>query len=549
MRRVIDNRYTIVESLGGGGVGEVFLARDGILGREVALKMLGLRYAGDEEFVERFKREARSTALLSHPNIVSVHDLGEFDEGTSGQGSSGRTLYITMEYVRGITLADFIREDGPLSPKTAVEISLQTARGLAEAHGHGIIHRDIKPANILLAGRADESPEEPTTRPLVVKVTDFGISRSVTEDTLTEKNAVMGTSLYLSPEQALGRPAEPRSDLYSLGVVLYEMLTGRRPFEAAEEDSPLSVAMKHVMENPLPPEEINPEIPPAVNGLILSLLAKEPEERPENAPALVRELEEMIGEMPGSPSKSIKIGEYSVKGYSYGSDTARIEKTRKQSSVHPPEVKPGGERRRVSVYAALAAGLLVLVLALTVAGALGYVPVREMVESIFSEPSGSAGEAPSNAENPAAGGSTKTADSTSSQTSETRPNISVEENIRQAVRDYYEAVDRESWTYTYEHLDASSQKLFTRNEWYRKNQWFADRDKLELDNINVDVAGVSPSRSFAEVNVYRTFESGFEIDRNTVFVNEDGTWKHRLVGNELIFFMPDASFEEFVEAQ
>src|ERR687894_9150 len=222
MQQLVDNRYRLVRPLGSGGMADVFLAHDNILDRDVALKVMSTRYASDEEFVERFKREAQSAAALSHPNIVSIFDRGVSEDGT---------YYIAMEYLPGGTLKDHILKRGALPPQLAAEVALQTAEALRAAHKRGIIHRDIKPRNILVAESGD------------VKVTDFGIARAADATTTSHLGDILGSAKYMSPEQAMGEPVGPASDLYSLGVVLYEMLTGRVPFET---DGSVGVPVKHV---------------------------------------------------------------------------------------------------------------------------------------------------------------------------------------------------------------------------------------------------------------------------------------------------------------
>ncbi|HEV2093666.1 MAG TPA: Stk1 family PASTA domain-containing Ser/Thr kinase [Rubrobacter sp.] len=265
---VVDNRYDIVRPLGSGGMGEVYLARDRTLGRDVALKVLRSQYANDRESAERFKREALSAARLSHPNIVQVYDRGDTEDGSS---------YIAMEYVPGGTLKERITEDGPLDARLAAGYGYQVAEALGAAHAKGIIHRDIKPQNVLITG------------PGQAKVVDFGIARaaSATGDSHTRTGTVMGTAGYMSPEQALGLPATPKSDLYSLGVVLYEAVTGRLPFTA---DNPIAVSMKHVNEAPRPPKELNPAVPEGMNAVIMRLLSKDPEQRYPDAEALAEDL-------------------------------------------------------------------------------------------------------------------------------------------------------------------------------------------------------------------------------------------------------------------
>jgi hypothetical protein len=265
-KTVLDDRYDVVRPLGSGGMGEVFLARDRVLGRDVALKVLRKQFAGDEEFAERFKREAMSAASLSHSNIVQVYDRGETEEGSS---------YIAMEYVPGGTLKEKITGEGPLVAADAAALGAQVAEALGAAHERGLVHRDIKPQNVLLTatGRA--------------KVADFGIARAGSSATISRTGSVMGTAGYMSPEQALGKPATPKSDLYSLGVVLYEALTGELPFTA---DNPIAVSMKHVNEPLRPPIELDPSIPDGMNALVTKLLEKDPEDRYADAEELANDL-------------------------------------------------------------------------------------------------------------------------------------------------------------------------------------------------------------------------------------------------------------------
>ena len=267
MQQLVDNRYRIVKPLGSGGMADVFLAHDNILDRDVALKVMSSRYAGDEEFVERFKREAQSAAALSHPNIVSIFDRGESEDGT---------YYIAMEYLPGGTLKDRIVKRGALPAHTAAAVALQMAEALRAAHERDVIHRDIKPHNILVTGSGD------------VKVTDFGIARAAASSTMTRTGHILGTAHYISPEQAMGDPVGPASDLYSLGVVLYEMLTGELPFDA---DTPLGIAMKHVNGYVRQPKDLNPSVPDGINAITLRLLAKNPEDRYASDSELIEDLE------------------------------------------------------------------------------------------------------------------------------------------------------------------------------------------------------------------------------------------------------------------
>ena len=246
---------------------DVFLAHDDILDRDVALKVMSTRYKTDEEFVERFKREAQSAAALSHPNIVSIFDRGEAEDGT---------YYIAMEYLPGGTLKDRILKRGALPAYTAAAVALQMAEALRAAHERDVIHRDIKPHNILVTGSGD------------VKVTDFGIARAASSSTMTRTGHILGTAHYISPEQAMGEHVGPASDLYSLGVVLYEMLTGELPFDA---DTPIGIAMKHVNGHVRPPQELNPSVPDGINAITLRLLAKNPEYRYGSDAELIDDLE------------------------------------------------------------------------------------------------------------------------------------------------------------------------------------------------------------------------------------------------------------------
>jgi eukaryotic-like serine/threonine-protein kinase len=266
MKQLTDNRYRTLRRIGGGGMAEVYLAHDEVLDRDVALKVLREQHAEDEEFIERFRREARSAASLSHPNIVQIYDRGEC-EGT---------YYIAMEYLAGGTIKDRVRREGALPPAEAADIALQISEALDAAHSRDLVHRDVKPHNILVSESGD------------VKVADFGIARAASATVATATGVILGTAHYISPEQARGEPATARSDLYSLGIVLYEMLTGELPFEA---ETPVALAVKHVNEPPRPPQEVNPEVPDELNAVVVRLLAKDPAARYGSAAELIRDLE------------------------------------------------------------------------------------------------------------------------------------------------------------------------------------------------------------------------------------------------------------------
>jgi eukaryotic-like serine/threonine-protein kinase len=252
--RLVSDRYEIEEPLGRGGMGTVYRARDRVLDRRVAVKLLPAEMASDDQAADRLQREARSAARLNHPRIVSVFDAGLADG----------TPYLVMEYVEGRTLAEELADHGRLAPEQAASIAAGIAEALTAAHAAGVIHRDVKPANVLLLD-GDE-----------VKVADFGIAKAAEEDTITNPSAVVGSAPYLSPEQARGGSADARSDLYGLGVVLYEMLVGRPPFEA---DSPVAMAFKHLEEEPEPPSSVESGIPPELDRVVMTALAKDPADR------------------------------------------------------------------------------------------------------------------------------------------------------------------------------------------------------------------------------------------------------------------------------
>jgi eukaryotic-like serine/threonine-protein kinase len=271
---VVNDRYSILRTLGSGGMGKVYLAHDEILDRDVALKVLREQFAEDREFVERFKREAKNAAALNHANIVQVYDRGKAADNAS---------YIAMEYVPGGTLKERISRSGAFDPGAAASIALQIAEALIAAHERGVVHRDIKPQNVLLTASGH------------AKVADFGIARAASATTISQRSVVLGTASYMSPEQAMGEPVGPASDLYSLGVVLYEMLTGELPYTA---ESPVAVSMKHVNEPLRSPKEVNPHVPEGLNALVVKLLAKDPEDRYAGATELVEDLRRVRDGLP-----------------------------------------------------------------------------------------------------------------------------------------------------------------------------------------------------------------------------------------------------------
>jgi beta-lactam-binding protein with PASTA domain/tRNA A-37 threonylcarbamoyl transferase component Bud32 len=262
---LVDGRYRIVERIGSGGMADVYRAEDTHLGREVALKILHRRFAQDSEFVERFRREASSAAGLQHPNVVGVFDRGDH-EGT---------YYIAMEHLSGRTLKEIIRTESPLDQERAIDLGLQILRAASFAHRRGVIHRDFKSQNVIV----DEDGN--------AKVTDFGIARAGTSE-ITETGSIMGTAQYLSPEQAQGHAVTAASDLYSIGVIVYEMLAGRLPFDG---DTAVSVALKHLSQPPPPLSQIRPGLHPALEAAVMRALAKDPAHRYESADQFADALE------------------------------------------------------------------------------------------------------------------------------------------------------------------------------------------------------------------------------------------------------------------
>ena len=263
--RTLDGRYEVQGELGRGGMARVYRGTDTVLGRPVAVKVLSAQYTDDANFLTRFRREAQAAARLNHPNLVQVYDTGS-DDGVH---------YIVMEYVDAKTVADLLA-GGRITPNRAVELAEAVCDALVVAHTHGVIHRDVKPANIMV------------TRNGQVKVTDFGIARVTSNETVAQTAVVLGTASYLSPEQAQGGPIDQRSDLYSLGCVLYEMLTGRPPFTA---DSPVAVASKHVLEQAPPPSRLNPDVTAQLDAVVMRALSKNPDKRYPDAEKMRADLE------------------------------------------------------------------------------------------------------------------------------------------------------------------------------------------------------------------------------------------------------------------
>ncbi len=336
---VFGRRYRVIEKIGSGGMADVFKAVDDVLGRTVAVKVLHPRYASDPTFVARFRQEAQAAANLSHPNIVNMYDWGR----------DGETYYIVMEYVKGTDLKSLVAQQGPLDPRKAAEYAAQVCGALAVAHGYDIIHRDIKPHNIVLA------PDG------TVKVMDFGIARAG-NTTMTQTGSVLGTAQYISPEQAQGKQLSPASDLYSLGVTLYEMVTGRPPFDA---DTPVATALQQVNDEPVPPRQVRASIPPALEAVILRAMRKNPAERYASATEMRDDLRRVVnGDAPAG-------GVYA--GAASPDHTSVLPPVERAASARPagaPRVQPVPERR-MSPWAWVAIVAALLVVGLGVAYALG----------------------------------------------------------------------------------------------------------------------------------------------------------------------------------
>ena len=306
---ILDGRYEIIKEIGVGGMAKVYKAKDKLLGRFVAIKILKEQYAEDEEFSKKFNNEAQSAARLSHINIVNVYDIGK-------DMLSGKLIqYIVMEYVEGETLKDLINREKVLENHDIIDYSTQIAQALKSAHDSGIVHRDIKPQNILIDKYG------------LCKVTDFGIARVSSNATITYTSSILGTVHYISPEQAKGKIVDLKSDLYSLGAVMYEMATGRVPFDA---DNSVGIAVMHIQDDPIPPREINPNLSRHLNYIIMKLLKKDPTERFQNASELIEALDD----------------ESLVKGEDSYEDTARIPIVVPKKETYPDPI----EEEREAVY-------------------------------------------------------------------------------------------------------------------------------------------------------------------------------------------------------
>ena len=341
MKSVLSDRYQVEARIGAGGMAEVYRGFDQVLNRTVAIKVLLPQMARDTSFVERFRREAQAAARLNQPNIVGVYDTGA-DAGTQ---------YIVMEFIEGRTLAEFMASGRRPTSTQAAEIAQKIAAAIAAAHAQGVIHRDIKPGNVMI------------TRDGVIKVMDFGIARVLGPETAPQTSAVLGTASYLSPEQAQGGPVDARTDIYSLGAVLYELLTARPPFTG---DSPVAVAYKQVNEAPAVPSSLNPDVPARLDAVVMKALSKNPSNRYQSAEEFSADLARVIAgqEVEATPLMPAAIGDA----------TQVISRPAAQTAVLPPPEEPKGSGRKV--WLGVLIGLLLFAL---LAGA-GYLLVTSLTD-------------------------------------------------------------------------------------------------------------------------------------------------------------------------
>jgi eukaryotic-like serine/threonine-protein kinase len=339
MKSVLGERYQVEARIGAGGMAEVFRGFDPVLNRNVAIKVLLPQFARDTSFVQRFRREAQAAARLNQQNIVGVYDTGS-DDGTQ---------YIVMEFIEGRTLAEFMTSGRRPSPVQSAEIAQKIAAAIAAAHAQGVIHRDVKPGNVMV------------TRDGTVKVMDFGIARVLGPETAPQTSAVLGTASYLSPEQAQGRPVDARTDIYSLGAVLYELLTGRPPFMG---DSPVAVAYKQVNETPAVPSSLNPDVPAPLDAVVMKALSKNPSNRYQTADEFAADLGRVIAgqNVEATPLMPAMAGD----------PTQVISRPSSATAVLPPPEEPKGSGRKVWL------GILIGVLLVALLAGGGYLLVNSL---------------------------------------------------------------------------------------------------------------------------------------------------------------------------
>lgn len=349
VNRTLGNRYQITEKIGMGGMAEVYKATDSTLGRTVAVKVMLPQYASDPNFAARFRQEAQAAANLSSPYIVNIYDWGR----------DGDSYYIVMEYVRGTDLKTAIQQRGSIHPRKVAEIGSQVCSALSVAHGYDIIHRDIKSANIMVQGDGN------------VKVMDFGIAQAG-HPGMTQDSSVLGTAHYVSPEQAQGKKLTPASDLYSLGIVLYEAATGQLPFDGADV---VSVAMKQVSELPVPPRQLNPNIDPQFEAIIMTALQKNPDDRFATAKEMQRAIDDYLTGRAAAETQVLDRG-YAAAGAAYGAGQTTVMPTPGQTTVMPgggqaavPPMRPNNTKRNIII--AIIAVVLIAGIGLFVANAAG----------------------------------------------------------------------------------------------------------------------------------------------------------------------------------
>jgi serine/threonine-protein kinase len=355
MEQIFGDRYEVQGRIGVGGMAEVWRGYDRTLNRTVAIKTLLPQFARDASFVNRFRREAQAAARLNHPGIVSVYD----------SGTDGETPYIVMQFIEGRTLADYLASGKTIPPMKAAQVAKEIAEALAAAHAEGVIHRDIKPANVMV------------TRDGKVLVMDFGIARLISgPETAPQTSAVLGTASYLSPEQAQGQSVDARTDIYALGVVLYEMLTGRPPFTG---DSPMAIAYKQVNATPEAPSSVNPDVPPELDAVVMRALSKNPANRYQTGQEFADDLERARtgGQVMATPL--LPAG---------GEATQVISRPQPTSVLPPQQDEPGGSRKAwagaliaIVIMALLAAGAYLVVTMLTDGGGSEFVAVPDLIGS------------------------------------------------------------------------------------------------------------------------------------------------------------------------